>query len=122
MNRLTYWLYVTQEISLLKDAFAEVFEVADFDRDYENVWEWIEGTSTWLNAGINIRREHNWQTGEYDKPLWIWVTYEQKPSDKQIEEIGLRLSQKFNQEVFFGELDYVWGGDYQFDVQANFKP
>lgn len=120
---MNFWMYISNEILDLENDFAEIFKVNGFYRDYENVWEWIEGNSFWLNLKINISRKHNWIQGEYEEPLRIRIDYKIPDLNNEniINEIGQALLYKFNVEIFYGEINYVKGTDFEYVSQKTFK-
>lgn len=116
MKSIYYWTIIEKEISELVDAFSSVFQTNNYSRDYENVWEWIEGYSKHLTAHINISREHNWEIGEYDKPLQIKISYDDgiEIDEYLIDSIGNELSKHLMKDIIFGDIEYVQENTYQF--------
>lgn len=75
-----YWTFTKEEISDLQPKFEQNLKII-FSRDYENVWEWIWNQNRNDEIDFNISREHNWESGEYSKPLRIIIS-----SNKEIDE------------------------------------
>ncbi|MCC6723932.1 MAG: hypothetical protein IT258_05440 [Saprospiraceae bacterium] len=121
MKNLTYWTYIEKEILDLVNVFSKALEVNDFDRDYEDTWEWITGSSHWLNAKINIRRKHNWKTGEYHEPLSIWIDFENESEDAIIDLLGILLSTELKAKVFFGDIKPLIGTNHDYLEKKVFE-
>ena len=105
----------------MQEVFAKIFGVANFERDYENVWEWITGNSAWLGANINIRREHDFNTGCYDAPLQIGIDSEVKISDSKKDEIGAKICDELKTTVYLGSIVYGKGNDYECMVSKKYE-
>jgi hypothetical protein len=75
-----YWTFTKEEISDLQPKFEQNLKII-FSRDYENVWEWIWNQNRNDEIDFNISREHDWESGEYSKPLRIIIS-----SNKEIDE------------------------------------
>lgn len=95
-----FWTYLPIELSDLTTVFGEIFNVENLYHDYEDKWEWLEGESLNLKANINIRREHNWESGNYTKPINISVTTPQILSHDIILGIKLKLCKRLKSVVF----------------------
>ena len=116
--KLKYWIYIEKEISDLTDIFSKLFNVSDFHRDYENVWEWIEGQSDKLNAEINISRKHNWESGLYDKPLRIQFNFSNGKNSSKIDELGMLIAKELKTETFYGEINHLKGTECEY-IEMN---
>ena len=95
-----FWAYLPKELNDLIIVFGQIFEVDNLYHDYEDKWEWLEGVSTKFNGTINIRREHNWESGNYIKPIKISITTPQKLSQETIDSICNQLFTELNFVVF----------------------
>lgn len=60
-------------MTLLKSELEETLRI-ELERDYENLWEWVWNLKRTDEIEFNFSREHNWKTGEYDKPLRIIIS------------------------------------------------
>lgn len=98
-----YWCFIETELKDLEEIFKIVFQCDEVIWDYENVWEWImpknENGSQWFN----ISRQHNWKTGEYDKPLMIKTECQ---NEKHKHEIGNLLSSLLKCDIFEGNAEF----------------
>ena len=101
---------------------SKLFNSTDFVRDYENVWEWIIGTSSEFKSKINISREHDWEKGKYEKPLIFTFEYKGFSKSKTVNNIGKILANEFNSEVNVGELLISPKRDYQKKTELTFQP
>lgn len=108
-------------MSDLIKSLSELLDSKDLNRDYENVWEWIEGSSSELKSKINISREHDWKKGEYDKPLILTFDYRGYNKNKTVEKIGRKLMFFFNREVKFGTIYSLSNGEYDETIKQIFK-
>ncbi len=100
---MKFWIYLERDLIDLQPEFEKIFRVNNLYRDYENVWEWIESSDRKSNLYLNISRPHDWEKGEYKKPIMIIVE-----SNNGIElnesEIALRIKKQFNCDVFAGKI------------------
>ena len=96
--------YLSVELSDLVEVLGQVFDVANFHRDYENKWEWIEGSSRSLSGTINVSREHNWTSGIYEKPLNITISTQQALPQTIIDSIGNQLHRQLHSDVYLGNV------------------
>jgi len=122
LKRLTYWTYSNKEISDLEDIFANLFESKDLYRDYENVWEWLEGNSEKYQSTINISREHNWVNGCFEKPLIIRLDFKSGIENNMKNEIGQILATEFNIKIYFGSIVALKNDLYEKKVDLTFEP
>jgi hypothetical protein len=105
-----------------KDIMA-VFGVSDFDRDYEDTWEWIQGENA-ERLHVNISRPHNWKTGDYTVPVLVRV---HGPASRLTDDLfsgyASRLASVLRTEVWFGT---VTPGKnerhYDFEIEQRFTP
>ena len=106
-----------------KDIMA-VFGVADFYRDYENVWEWVE-SSKGEQMHVNISRPHNWKTGDYDVPVMVHVS---GPATRLTDELlfgyAQQMADRLRTEVWIGQPVFQDKNDsrYEFDIATRFSP
>ena len=121
LRKLTFWTYSEKELSDLTKPLSELLDSKDLTRDYENVWEWIEGSSSELKSKINVSREHDWEKGEYEKPLILSFDYQGFNKNKTVEKIGKRLRVFFNKEVNFGTIYSLSNGEYAETINRIFK-
>ena len=68
-----YWTFCKVELTNLKSELEETLRI-ELERDYENLWEWVWNLKRTDEIEFNFSREHNWKTGEYDKPLRIIIS------------------------------------------------
>jgi len=113
MNTLTIWAYVEQEISDLKPMFEDVFNVR-LTRDYENVWEWIWNGNDSKNQ-INISREHNMKSGDYNKPLRIKLNWENQKIEKEV--IIKQLQTILKTQLLIGEIENIGRENSDYIIQ-----
>ncbi len=100
---MRFWIYIERDLVDLQSDFEKIFGVDNLYRDYENVWEWIESSNRESDLYLNISRPHDWEKGEYDKPIIIKVE-----SNNRIElnesEIAFKIKKQMNCEVYAGEI------------------
>jgi hypothetical protein len=106
-----------------KDVMA-VFEVSDFCRDYENVWEWIEGDGPggWQ---VNISRPHNLESGDYDVPVVVRISGPiNRLTCEFLAERGQRLANRLQTEVWIGNVlkNDKSERNYEFEIEQKFTP
>lgn len=97
------WIYIERELSDLRTDFEVIFEVDNLYRDYENVWEWIESNDRKSNVYLNISRPHDWEKGEYRKPIMIKVESNNETELNEVE-IALKIKKQLNCDVYAGEI------------------
>jgi len=117
-----YQLIKPEELSNLSDAFSAIFQSDGFERDYENKWEWLEGYSKPFHSLINIRREHNWNTGEYDQPIEIKLVYTNFLPQSILDEIGQKIATTFQTTVHFRALDRPPTIELAYKNEKQYKP
>ncbi len=100
---MKFWIYLERELSELLPEFKKIFGVNNLYYDYENVWEWIESKNENSKYYLNISRSHDWNKGDYDKPIMIKI---KSNSNKKLneEEIAKMIKEKFRCDVFVGEI------------------
>ena len=105
-----------------KDIMA-VFGVTDFQRDYEDTWEWIEGESA-ERLRVNISRPHNWKTGEYEVPVIVKVSGRaSRLTDELFALDAQRLAGALKTEVWSGTgASGKSERHYDFEIKERFKP
>ena len=101
---------------------SELLNSSDLNRDYENVWEWIEGNSSEWKSKINISREHDWENGKYDKPLILTFYYKGFNKNKTVQKIGKLLANEFKTDVNFGKIQVLKNDEYKQDIKQLFQP
>ena len=121
LRKITFWTYSKREISDLIKPFSELFNSSDLTRDYENVWEWIEGSSSELKSKINISREHDWEKGKYDKPLILTFDYKGFNKNKIVDNIGKKLANEFESDVNFGKIHILKNDKYEQNIDQIFR-
>lgn len=97
-----FWTFSNEEITDLKPKFENILKV-EMSRDYENVWEWIWNKSRIDKIDFNISREHNWKTGEYNKPLRIIISSDDIIQEHEIEKYCSRIILTIKSDLHEGE-------------------
>jgi len=102
-EKMKFWIYLKKELTDLQSDFEKIFGVDNLNNDYENVWEWIESSDRKSDIYLNISRPHDWNKGEYGKPIIIKV--ESNNGIKLNEEkIARSIKERLKCEVFAGEI------------------
>jgi len=103
-NIVIFGFLLQEELVECSRAVMQVFGVTDFDRDYENVWEWVEGKNE-SGFDVNISRPHNWKQGLYDKPVVVRVDLAAERLTEDLVVLwATGLSKNLNVEVWRGYL------------------
>lgn len=101
-----------------------VFGVTDFDRDYEDAWEWVErGGPNRLH--VNIARTHNWKSGEYDRPVVVRVSGPAAALTREfLSDCGQQLVDRLQTEVWTGNMvtNSKSHRCYEFEIEQRFAP
>jgi hypothetical protein len=101
-----------------------VLGVAEFHRDYENTWEWVENDRK-ESLHVNISRPHNGKTGDYDVPILVRLsgpasrlTYE------SLSVYAQKIASRLGAEVWIGDPIFRTRNDtrYTFDIRSRFSP
>jgi hypothetical protein len=75
-KRFKIWLFKEERILNLKPVLSLLFD-SDFEYDFENVWEWMDGYSKRYNVKVNIGRAHcDWEVGSFQHPIMIMVDFD----------------------------------------------
>ena len=99
---MKFWIYLEKELRELQPEFEKIFGVDNLYRDYENVWEWLESSDKKSKFYLNISRPHDWEKGEYEKPIMIIVESNiEEPLNE--EEIAKMIKEELKCDVFAGE-------------------
>ncbi len=100
---MKFWIYLEIDLIDLKPKFEKIFNVNNLYRDYENVWEWIESSDRNSKIYLNISRPHNWQNGDFKKPIIIIVESNNQKKLSE-EKIAYAIKTELKCEVFTGEI------------------
>ena len=105
-----------------KDIMA-LFGISDFVHDWEDTWEWVEGTSA-ERIYVNVSRTHNQITGNYDVPVLVDVCGpESLLAGELFSGYAQRLANSLKTEVWLGKV--VHGENkyrYDFEIERRFAP
>jgi len=103
-KRLKIWFFKAESFTTLRPYFSSFFD-CDFEQDYENIWEWMEGYSNQHQVTVNISRAHeNWQHAQFMHPVMILLN----PADFNfnslalIETISSGLFSLMGVEIYYG--------------------
>lgn len=66
--QFAFWF--SDELEDLAPVLGEIFEVSSLHRDYENAWEWLEGSSR-QGFRVNISHTHDSRNGHYHLPAVV---------------------------------------------------
>ena len=97
---MKFWFYIEKELSDLQSDFERIFEVNNLYRDYENVWEWIESSDRKSDFYLNISRQHNWEKGEYDKPILL-IVESNNESNLNESELAFKIKKYLNYLFYY---------------------
>jgi len=122
LRKLKFWTYSNIELEDLRKPLSKLLNTSELVRDYENVWEWIQGYCPKFRAKINVSREHDWEKGNFDKPLILTFNYTGFNKSKTTNKIGQILAEYFNQDVNFGEIHISSNDKYKQKIERVFKP
>jgi hypothetical protein len=100
-----------------------VFGISVYHRDYENEWEWLEGTNE-TGLSVNVSRPHDWTQGIYDEPVSVSVSQEAGMMDAALAtKWGGQLAESLGVEVRIGRRVAMPGdGRYRFQIDHRFLP
>ena len=115
-----YWLHDKRTLSRIASLVATEFG-ATLSHDSENRYEWFEGNSEREALTFNISRAHSESRTAPDNPARISLTGSQF-LDANIPNIGARLARCLRAKVLFGDVSYLGGDDFRFDVHKTFLP
>jgi hypothetical protein len=99
--KFTFWLYLEIELLELLPRLEKIFPNLKIQRDYENVWEWLESFENGFK--LNVSRSHNWEKGDYFDPIKIEI-YSENLSDEDF--YGNLFFSEFDSTIYFGELSH----------------
>lgn len=95
-RRLKIWFFKAERLTDLKHTLSFLFD-CDFEQDYENIWEWLDGYSKTYHVNVNISRAHeNWQSSGFKNPTMILLN----PDDFNFN--SLALIEMIAKELFAG--------------------
>lgn len=120
-THVEYSLVVAMELRDIRTQLCSIFECDTLERDYEDTWEWLEGYGKICHCLINVRREHNWKTGEYDKPLTISLVSTNFISFNTFNDFGKKLAAIFKTEVQFRQIEQH-PAELKFVNETQFSP
>lgn len=124
-TQLDYWCHTDLSLKSLFARFTTGFITRDVEIDIENVWCWAEGTMEDGHTCFNISRKHYIGvepevTRLPVEPVSIRFT-RVHPTVKELE-LGQKLADVLQLEVFFGNRHYVGGDEFLFLAQHSFQP
>ncbi len=115
-KRLKIWFFKTESFTRLRPSLSSFFD-CDFEQDYENVWEWMEGYSNQYQVTVNIGRAHeNWQHDQFMNPVMILLN----PADLNFNSLALiktissDLFSLMGVEIYYGYLTITADDKYEY--------
>ncbi len=124
-TQLDYWCYTDLSLESLVARFSTGFIICHVETDAENVWCWAEGTTEGGQLSFNISRKHHAghepeRTQLPVEPVSIRFIQHQPNLNKS--ELGQKLANALQLEIFLGNMHYMGGDDFTFLAQTSFQP
>jgi hypothetical protein len=100
-----------------------VFGISVYHRDYENEWEWLEGTNE-TGLSVNVSRPHDWTQGIYHEPVRVSVRQKAAPVDAvMVTKWGAQLADSIGAEVCTGRPMAIPGDErHRLQIDQRFLP
>ncbi|MBI4749725.1 MAG: hypothetical protein HY774_14655 [Acidobacteria bacterium] len=124
-TQLDYWCHTDLSLESLFARFSAGFITRDVEIDAENVWCWAEGTMEDNQTSFNISRKH-YIGVEPELPHLpvepVSIRFTRVHSSVKELELGQKLADVLQLEIFLGNMHYVGGDDFLFLAQHSFQP
>jgi hypothetical protein len=123
-NAENFGFYLNRDLEDCGKDIMAVFDISDFDRDYEDTWEWVEGKGQ-NGLHVNISRPHNWKNGEYTLPVVVRVSGPlSKLTDEFLSRSAQALADRLRTKVWIGNVVRKSRNDshYDFEIEKEFTP
>ena len=122
-----FWCYSNLSLAEVFEKFRCCFPVNedDFIHDAENVWEWFDGNTADNGIGFNISRPHECVDDEglesqpiANEPIRFSLLIHN--FEESTGGIGSRLATALGVDVNFGQVVYLNGDEFRFQILETF--
>jgi hypothetical protein len=123
-GKVEFWCYSNLCLDEIFDRFRRGFPVNEdeFIHDAGNVWEWFEGKTADHLLAFNISRPHDHHSEDagpiLTEPIRFMLSLEALPMS--VADIGSRLATTLGIEVRTGQVRYLGGNDFVYQVAQTF--
>jgi hypothetical protein len=115
---INLWFVVEKELTEIVELLQDCIGLEDLCRDYEDTWEWIVAINNISGIEFNISRKHDWNKGIYKYPVRVMVKKNNEEiKDELIDDLGFKISNCLKTKVFYGEVKYLYGNEFEFIEQ-----
>jgi len=118
-HTLTFWTFIQKEILDIEPILGRMFPTIDFIRDYEDTWEWTNGTSLNNELYVNVSRKHNWDKGVYDSELVFNIGTENNSED-EIDRLGHLIRVGLGEKTYYGQQKYIKGNEREYIILKEY--
>jgi hypothetical protein len=112
-HTLTFWTFTKMELIDIGPILGKIFPAIEFTRDYEDTWEWLEGTSPSNELYVNVSRKHNWNKGVHDSEL-VFSIGTVNNSEEEVDRLGSLIRLELGEATYYGQQKYIKGNERQY--------
>jgi hypothetical protein len=113
---IAFWS--NKELSDLSPILSKAFGVERLDRDYENVWEWLDGISV-HGVYVNVSRSHDLTKGDYHVPVIVHIKRNGYLSDEELLPWARILAEELHTEVSIGSVTKIGAKSSEYGFLSN---
>ena len=118
---IDFWFFKEEELlNVVTEVQSKIGFVID-NHDWENSWEWIECYQNEKEIKLNISRRHKDGKGCFEYPIMFRVGRDNGNfTENDIVRIGNGLRNTLHTEINFGNIKYLNGNDYEYELIKKF--
>ncbi|HZH17925.1 MAG TPA: hypothetical protein VE057_26470 [Archangium sp.] len=127
--REALWLTAPLTLEVLCEALQEALNVPPFEFDAENVYEWGISFVERGTVELNVSRKHRMGEPRMEEPFHILLLAREVKGEQAremiarlVREVGPVMATATGVPVHHGDLRYVRGDEYTYEVWRTFQP
>lgn len=122
-KNVTLWLIRAEELVDIVDRISSSLGLTNVERDYENVWGWIDADSADGELHFNISRKHRQVQGDYEDRVRIDIAISNDRTENEVAaSLAPRLADALDSEVHHGKVEYLGGNDFRYESRKVYAP
>ena len=123
ISKLKFWVLTNRPLTEVAESLKQANIITEFDCDYENVYEWFEGTLTTYDFVLNVSRKHHEGDLKPDEPLGFMgiSSSGSPPIDSEISNLAAAVHIALGIKVYLGHIEYLGGDDFRYSPTENLQ-
>ena len=118
IKKYRFWFSSRQSLGEIGKLLVNQNIISGYEYDFENVYEWIIGTTSNANIDLNISRKHKDWEDFSEEPIHVLTMYSgNEPSNELVDRLANMFNKCLKVEIRLGTIEYVGGDDYQYNEQ-----